>query len=99
LVNIPKENVDALSKELEQIGLAPHAPRWRESLVSCTGTQFCNLAVVETKDRAKAVLEYLEREVELDTPIMVAFSGCPNSCSQYQIADIGLTGIPVIYEG
>jgi sulfite reductase beta subunit-like hemoprotein len=99
LVNIPKENVDALSKELEQIGLAPHAPRWRESLVSCTGTQFCNLAVVETKDRAKAVLEYLEREVELDTPMMVAFSGCPNSCSQYQIADIGLTGIPVIYEG
>ncbi len=98
LTNIPKENVDALSRELEQAGLPPHAPLWRESLVSCTGTQFCNLAVAETKDRAKAILEYLEREVELDTPIMVSVTGCPNSCSQYQIADIGLRGIPLVLD-
>jgi len=99
LPNIPKQNVDALTRELEQIGLAPKAPLWRESLIACTGTQFCNLAVVETKDRAKEILEYLEKEVELDTPIMVSVTGCPNSCAQYQIADIGLTGIPAIYNG
>lgn len=99
LVNIPKENVDTLSRELEQVGLPPHAPQWRESLVPCTGTQFCNLAVVETKQRAAEVLKYLEDEVELDSPIMVSMSGCPNSCAQYQIADIGLTGIPSIYNG
>jgi sulfite reductase beta subunit-like hemoprotein len=95
LVNIPQENVEALSRELDGLGLSPKAPIWRESLVSCTGTQFCNLAVAETKDRAKAILDYLEEKVELDTPIMVAVTGCPNSCSQYQIADIGLRGIPV----
>lgn len=96
LVNIPKENVDPLSKELENIGLPPHAPYWRQSLVSCTGNQFCNLAVVETKERAREILEYLEQEVSIDTPIMLSISGCPNACAQYQIADIGLTGIPVL---
>ncbi len=30
---------------------------------------------------------------------MVSVTGCPNACSQYQIADIGLTGIPSIYNG
>ncbi|HTL30167.1 MAG TPA: nitrite/sulfite reductase, partial [Tepidisphaeraceae bacterium] len=97
-VNIPKDNVDALSRELERVGLTPSAPLWRESLVSCTGTQFCNLAVAETKDRAKYILEYLEKEVQLDTPIMLSITGCPNSCSQYQIADIGLRGIPILLD-
>jgi sulfite reductase beta subunit-like hemoprotein len=95
LPNIPRENLDALCKALTDAGLEPHAPLWRESLVSCTGTQFCNLAVAETKDRAKAILEYLEEHVGLDSPIMVSVTGCPNSCSQYQIADIGLRGIPI----
>jgi sulfite reductase beta subunit-like hemoprotein len=99
VVNVPRENVDALCREMERIGLAPRAPLWRESLVACTGTQFCNLAVVETKDRGKEILEYLEREVELDSPIMVSVTGCPNSCAQYQIADIGLQGTKAIYRG
>jgi sulfite reductase beta subunit-like hemoprotein len=99
LVNIPPSNVDELKRQLDAAGLSPHAPLWRESLISCTGTQFCNLAVVETKQRAYEILKYLEEEVELDSPIMVAVSGCPNSCSQYQIADIGLTGIKAIFNG
>ena len=98
LTNVPKRNVEALSHELASIGLPPGAPLWRESLISCTGTQFCNLAVVETKERAASILQYLEEEVELDSPIMVSVTGCPNSCAQYQIADIGLTGIPVVVD-
>ncbi len=96
LVNIPQHNIDELSRELDRIGLPVRSALWRHSLVSCTGTQFCNLAVVETKERAKGILEHLEREVGLDSPIMISVSGCPNSCAQYQIADIGLTGIPVV---
>jgi sulfite reductase beta subunit-like hemoprotein len=99
LPNIPKENIDALSRELESIGLPPRAPLWRENLIACTGTQFCNLAVVETKQRAQEILEYLEREVELDTPIMVSVTGCPNACAQFQISDIGLTGTKATWEG
>jgi sulfite reductase beta subunit-like hemoprotein len=99
MVNIPSANVDPLCRELGAIGLSAQAPPWRQSLISCTGTQFCNLAVVETKDRARSILDYLETHVGIDTPIMVSVTGCPNACAQFQIADIGLTGIPVIHEG
>ncbi len=99
LPNIPKSAVDELSAELDAIGLSPAAPLWRESLVSCTGTQFCNLAVVETKERAREILHYLEEEVEIDSPIMISVTGCPNACAQYQIADIGLTGTKSQWEG
>ncbi len=98
LVNIPRENLEPLCRELEKIALAPKAPMWRDSLVSCTGMQYCNLAVVETKDRAKQILEHLEKEVKLDSAIMVSVTGCPNSCAQVQIADIGLTGTKAIWK-
>ena len=99
LTGIPKQNVEALCKELAEAGLDPHAPLWRHNLLSCTGTQFCNLAVVETKERAKGILNYLEQEVELDSPIMLSVTGCPNACAQYQVADIGLTGTKAQFEG
>lgn len=99
LPNIPKANVEPLVKELEAAGLEPHAPLWRQSIISCTGTQFCNLAVTETKERAREILEYLEQEVKLDSPIMLSISGCPNSCAQYVIADIGLTGTKAAFNG
>jgi len=52
--------------------------------------------VVETKHRAGRVLNWLEQNVEVDFPLFISFTGCPNACAQYQIADIGLTGIPVV---
>lgn len=92
LLDIPKENVDKVVKALDDAGLPPHAHRLRDLLVSCTGTQFCNLAVVETKARSGAMLRWLEENTRIDVPVMIAVVGCPNSCAQYQIADIGLTG-------
>ena len=64
----------------------------RAGLVVCTGSEFCNLALTETKHRSFPLIDYLEKEIQLDTPIKIAISGCPNSCSQYQAADIGLRG-------
>jgi len=98
-VNIPEGQVAGLSKELEAIGLSAKAPLWRANLVSCTGTQFCNLAIVETKERAARILKFLEETCEIDSPIMVSVTGCPNSCSQYQIADIGLMGVVCNFRG
>ncbi|WP_315065767.1 nitrite/sulfite reductase [uncultured Clostridium sp.] len=60
--------------------------------VSCTGKEFCNLAIVETKERAKKVIGYLDSKIKLDTPIRIHFTGCPNSCGQKHIADISLQG-------
>lgn len=99
IANVPTEKVGALSDELTKVGLPPVAPIWRTSLISCTGTQFCNLAIVETKDRAAKILKYLEEECALDSPIFVSVTGCPNSCAQYQIADIGLMGVVCNFRG
>lgn len=99
LVNVPPDRVDDLSGELAAIGLDPKQHALRSSLISCTGIEFCSLAVVETKQRAKEVLNYLEQVVGLDEELFIAISGCPNSCAQYQTADIGLSGVPTQYKG
>jgi ferredoxin-nitrite reductase len=62
------------------------------SLVSCTGAQFCNFALIETKNRALAMIKALEAELILTQPVRVHWTGCPNSCGQPQVADIGLMG-------
>ena len=92
ILDVPKANVKPLTKALDDAGLPPHAHRLRDLLISCTGNQFCNLAVVETKARSGSLLRWLEENTRLEEPIMIAVVGCPNSCAQYQIADIGLTG-------
>jgi sulfite reductase beta subunit-like hemoprotein len=99
LPNVPWQRVDELAKALGELGLSPQAPRWRSSLVCCTGSRLCNLAVAETKEPARKLLEHLEREIGLDTPLTLAISGCPNSCAHTPIADIGLRGAKVQWQG
>ncbi len=62
------------------------------SLVSCTGAQFCNFALIETKNRALSMIKSLESELTLSRPVRIHWTGCPNSCGQPQVADIGLMG-------
>lgn len=73
--------------------LSPNPNRFISRAVSCTGTEFCNLALVETKKRAKSVAEYLDQQIKLDEPVRIHFVGCPNACGQKQTADIGLQGV------
>ena len=97
LLDVPKANIEKLTAELNEFGLPPVAHRLRDLLISCTGSEFCNLAVAETKHRSGAVLRWLEKNVELDSPVMISFTGCPNACGQFQIADIGLRGTMMIH--
>jgi sulfite reductase beta subunit-like hemoprotein len=99
LLNVRPERVEDLAGELAGLGLPVHAHPLRRQLISCTGTQFCNLAVVETKERALRILEHLEQHVPMDQPLFISVTGCPNSCAQYQIADIGLQGTLYTYRG
>ncbi|MBW4450097.1 MAG: ferredoxin--nitrite reductase [Spirirestis rafaelensis WJT71-NPBG6] len=62
------------------------------SLVSCTGAQFCNFALIETKNRALAMIKELESELTFTQNVRIHWTGCPNSCGQPQVADIGLMG-------
>jgi ferredoxin-nitrite reductase len=61
--------------------------------VSCTGIEYCNLALVETKERMRRIAEHLDERITLDVPVRIHMVGCPNSCGQRQIADIGLQGV------
>ena len=92
LSDIPNEKVEELLKAPVLQRLTPFPNHFMSRTVSCTGNEFCNLAVVETKARAVSVAEYLDANVELDEEIRIHFVGCPNSCGQKHIADIGLQG-------
>merc|ERR1719409_295627 len=64
------------------------------NLVSCTGAQFCPLAMIETKAPAEKIIQALEERIVSPKPLRIHFTGCPNSCGQVQAADIGLMGGP-----
>ena len=92
LLNIPEANLTGVLEGLERAGLSINAHPIRRSVVTCTGTEFCKLAITETKARSRQIVEYLERRVSLDEPIRLHITGCPNACAQYQIAHIGMMG-------
>jgi len=93
IVNVPRSNVDALARELDSAGLRVAAsPFWRGA-IACTGTEFCKLAITETKSFARWVVEELEdRLPAFDQSLKLHVAGCPNACGQHWIADIGLEG-------
>jgi ferredoxin-nitrite reductase len=64
------------------------------NVVSCTGAEFCGLAMIETKSNAERIGTLLEGLVNVDKPIRIHWTGCPNSCGQVQAADIGIMGAP-----
>jgi ferredoxin-nitrite reductase len=91
--NIPSERVDELLAEpiFKRITINPTS--FIGHSVSCTGQEYCNLALVETKNRMKRIAEELDKEITLDVPVRLHMIGCPNSCGQRQIADIGMQGV------
>ncbi len=93
VVNVKNENVIALVEDLKTIDLQVDvSPFWRGA-VACTGTEFCKLAIAETKGFAKwLVSEMEERLPGFDQQIKLHVTGCTNSCGQHWIADIGLEG-------
>lgn len=68
-------------------------------LVACTGAQFCGVGLVETKNRAIELVEKLEAAYAIPDTVRIHLSGCPNSCGQSQVADIGLMGAPAKKDG
>lgn len=99
LPNVPDSRIDALLQEpiLKKFSVEPSL--LSRSLVSCTGAQFCNFALVETKNRAVKFTQELEQELTLARTVRMHWTGCPNSCGQPQVADIGFMGTKVRKNG
>jgi sulfite reductase (ferredoxin) len=93
LIGVEPDVVDELLDRLDAIGLSARPSQWRRNTMACTGIEFCKLAIVDTKNRARDLVDELERRFPgLDTPITVNVNGCPNACARTQVADIGLKG-------
>ncbi|MGE7865481.1 nitrite/sulfite reductase [Bacillus paramycoides] len=91
--NVPPENVEGLLSEPLFEAISANPKSFIGHAVSCTGIEYCNLALVETKERLRKIAEYLDTQIALDVPVRIHMVGCPNSCGQRQIADIGLQGV------
>jgi sulfite reductase (ferredoxin) len=93
IIDIPERNLSALIAELDAIDLPSRPSAFRRSTMACTGIEFCKLAIVETKQRARDLYAELDRRLpDFDQPITINVNGCPNSCARFQLADIGLKG-------
>ncbi len=91
--HVPEGNLPAMKDEMDKLGLVYDSSNFRKGCVSCTGIEFCNLAVAETKNRMIELVEQLETTSGwYKDKIRVHFSGCPSSCGQHQVADIGFRG-------
>ena len=99
LLNIPETNVEKVLAGLSEVGLSINAHPVRRSVVTCTGTEFCKLAITETKARSRQIVEYLEKRVPLDEPLRLHITGCPNACAQHQIGHIGMMGSKTKVDG
>jgi sulfite reductase (ferredoxin) len=93
ILDVPENRAGELVSALaaEDLPVSPSA--FRRSAMACTGIEFCKLAIVETKQRARDLYTELDQRLPgFDTPISINVNGCPNSCARFQIADIGLKG-------
>jgi sulfite reductase (ferredoxin) len=100
IVNVPTAKTQELVKELHAIGLEVEASVFWRGAIACTGTEFCKLAIAETKGFAKWLVgEMEERLPAFDQQIKLHVTGCTNSCGQHWIADIGLEGKKIKHEG
>ncbi|SDN01709.1 ferredoxin-nitrite reductase [Halogranum gelatinilyticum] len=102
ITDVPEEKLDALKSEelLDHYSPDPH-PFMRGS-VACTGTEFCSLSIVETKNRQVRYARWLKENVELPEGVEdfhIHLSGCTASCAQPQIADISLRGMKTRKDG
>ncbi len=100
IVDVPYPKTAELARELGQIGLqVDGSPFWRGA-IACTGTEFCKLAITETKGFTRWLVDELEERLpQFDQQLKLHVTGCPNGCGQHWIADIGLEGKKIKYEG
>jgi sulfite reductase (ferredoxin) len=93
IVNVPQSNLEPLARGLYEAGLPVGGSAFARGIVACSGTEFCKLAITETKSFARWLAEELdERLPGFEQHLKLHVTGCPNSCGQHWIADVGIEG-------
>jgi ferredoxin-nitrite reductase len=101
VTHVPEENVADLLAEPFAADYQPDPGPFARGAVGCTGSEFCNYGIIETKKRVKRWARRLDDLVDAPEDLDVVrmhMSGCSASCAQPQIADIGFRGETVKVE-
>ena len=95
---IPEASLYDVWRALDGLGFGTADAQEIEDVVSCPGTDSCKLGITSSMGLNRAVQERL-RQLDLGDPLVrkmrVHMSGCPNSCGQHHIADIGFHGAAI----
>ena len=93
--NIPAQRVDFAAECLRAAGLDSTAGAVLRGTVACTGNRGCRYSATDTKAHAVELANLLDARFKIDQPINLHVTGCPHSCAQHYVGDIGLLGTKV----
>ncbi|MFZ0813904.1 MAG: hypothetical protein WAM78_00220 [Candidatus Sulfotelmatobacter sp.] len=100
LPNIPDDRLDSLLEEDLLQELSPTPARFHQKMVACTGTDYCNLAQIDTKGQAAELSRRLDEKLGTQgQAVSLHWSGCPAGCGNHQAADIGFRGFKARIDG
>jgi len=93
---VDKRSLQAIFVALREIGLAELGIHTAKDVTSCPGAETCNLAVTKSRQLGAAISERLDQpdvqHLKGLAGTVIKMSGCPNSCGQHHIADLGFHG-------
>jgi sulfite reductase (ferredoxin) len=100
IVNVPQRDAGTVAHQLDVAALPVQASVFARGTVACTGSEFCKLALTETKGFARWLTQELEERLpDFQEQLRLNITGCPNSCGQHWIADIGIEGKKIKVDG
>lgn len=97
--NVSDAFVATVKKALKKLGFETEQSNLRSGFIACTGNSYCKFAQANTKGHALELMDYLDKRIKLDAPVNVHLTGCPHSCAQHYMGDIGLLGTKVKVAG
>jgi ferredoxin-nitrite reductase len=102
VTDIPEDELDAFLEEPLLEDYSPDPSPFMRGSIACTGTEYCSLSIVETKNRQVRYARWLRDNVDLPADhdeFHIHLSGCTASCAQPQIADVSLRGMKTRKDG
>jgi ferredoxin-nitrite reductase len=95
LTDVKDADLPALQQGLKEAGLSHEASHAMGGLIACTGSRGCKYASADTKGNAITIGKWLDAKITLPQPVNIHLTGCPHSCAQHYVGDIGLQAVKV----
>ena len=93
--HVSRAKLPALMAEPLLQRFSPEPSGFLRGLVACTGIDYCHFSLIDTKGEALRLARRLDERYVAERPVRISWSGCPHSCAQQRIADVGLEGARV----